>query len=385
MLALSLGILIWEQAPLRRICASLLEAVRQAEADAEKNRQRILNLEEARSRMELERKNAEEEWKTQMHEQVGRLAEEQARTDAALQKAESLRIENARLLAEQSRHDQELSEASARRRLSETRNQDVEQRLREVENAYAASAGKLKESEQEILRLQDNAHTLRAEGDSFRQNSGRLQRELEVAARERSDTELRLSQMKQELDLLRSRAEGAETRVRYLESDLPAQEQFAARREIEKLLRGEQAVKRELELEKSTLESKVALLEQQAREAEQLIKELHKRWQERVAESRPQVADHFAWKVNYFRDNEVILNFVNCGVPMDLIDATTQPALAVELPADRHLARQESGTIRFSSKTVLPQEFLARIRMTAFAQESSFRIRAFADNKIERV
>ena len=51
MLVLSLGILIWEQAPIRRICASLLEAVRQAEADAEKNRQRILDLEEARSRM----------------------------------------------------------------------------------------------------------------------------------------------------------------------------------------------------------------------------------------------------------------------------------------------------------------------------------------------
>jgi hypothetical protein len=233
--------------------------------------------------------------------------------------------------------------------------------------------------------LKENVHTLRAESDSLRQSSARLQRELEVAARERSDTEQRLSQMKRDLDLIRSRAEGAESRVTYLESELPTREQFVARREIEKLLEDERAVKRELESEKSALESKVVELKQQAGEAEQLIKELHERWQERVAESKPQVADHFTWKVNYFHDNEVILNFVNRGLTMDLIDTTSQPPLAVEVPAGRHLGRNESGTIRFSSKTLLPQEFLVRIRMTTFAQEASFRIRAFADNKIERV
>jgi chromosome segregation ATPase len=385
MLVLSLGILIWEQAPLRRISASLLEAARQAEADAEKCRRQILNLEEACGRMELERKNAEEEWKTQLREHVGRIAEEQARAVGALQQAGGLGLENERLLAEHRRLDQALSEASARRRLSETRIADFDRRLREVGEAHAANAGKLKESEQEVLRLKENVHTLRAESDSLRQNSARLQRELEVAARERSDTELRLSQMKQDLDLLRSRAEGAEKRVTYLESELPTQEQFVARREIEKLLQDERAVKRELESEKSALESRAAELEQQAGEAEQLIKELHERWQERVAESKPQVADHFTWKVNYFRDHEVVLNFVNRGLRMDLIDATSQPALAVEVPADRHLARNESATIRFSSRALLPQEFLVRIRMTAFAQEASFRIRPFADNKIERV
>src|SRR5262245_25084880 len=60
MLVLSLGILIWEQAPIRRITASLLEATRQAEADGENARRQIQSLEEACGRMELERKNAEE-------------------------------------------------------------------------------------------------------------------------------------------------------------------------------------------------------------------------------------------------------------------------------------------------------------------------------------
>jgi hypothetical protein len=385
MLVLSLGILIWEQAPIRRISALLLEITRQTEAEGEKCRRQVLDLEETCRRMELDRKNSEEQWATQLREHIGRAAEEQARTAAALERAKGLALENERLLAEHRRLEQEVSEASARRRLSDTRMEDFEGRLREVGGAHAANAGKLKESEKEVLRLKENMHTLRAENDSLRQNSARLQRELEVAARERSDAELRLSQINQDLGLLKRRAEAAESRVTYLEGELPAQEQFAARREIEKVLEDERAVRRELELEKSALESKVAVLTQQAGEAELVIKELHGGWQQRVAESKPEVADHFTWKVNYFRDNEVILNFVNRGVPMDLIDATSQPALAVDLPAGRHLARNESGTIRFSCARILPQEFLVRIRMTAFPQEVSFRIRAFADTKIERV
>jgi len=378
---LSVGILGWARPPIRRICALLLEAAQRAEAD----RGRILELEESCGRTELEKKNAEAELETKAREHVGHVAEEQARTAAAIQQAESLRLELERLRTEHHRLNQELSESSARRRLTETRNQDFDRRLREAEDAYAASVSKLKESEQAVLGLRETARALRSEGESFRQGSVRLQSELELVAKDRSNMELRLSQTKQELELLKSRADGAEARVSYLESGLPAQQATAARQEIEKLLQAEQAAKRELEVEKSGLESKIVELEQQARKDAQVLKELHEVCREKLAEPKPQVAEHFTWKVNYFHDNEVIFNFVNRGLPVDLIDATCDPALTVDLPSVRHVGRNEPATIRFSSRTILPQEFMVRVRMTVFAQEASFIVRAFDETKIERV
>ena len=232
MCLLAVGGLIWAQTAIGRISAALQEVTHQAEADSEKSLRQIRDLEESRGRMELEKKNAEVECAAQAREHLGRVAEEQARTTAAVQQAEGLRSEKERLLAEHKRLELELVETSGRCRLSETRNLDSDRRLREVGDAYASSVGQLKESERELLRLKEDARALRVENESLRKNSVALQRELEVVVGERSKTELRLSQVEQELDSLRSRAEDAEKRVKYLESDQPAQEAFAARREI---------------------------------------------------------------------------------------------------------------------------------------------------------
>src|SRR5262249_31603058 len=180
------------------------------------------------------------------------------------------------------------------------------------------------------------------------------------------------------------------------ESDLAVRDQVLARdREIEKAVENEKAMGRAcetlkehcqaLETDKSELQSKVADLERKLAEAEQLIKEVHESYREKLAESKPAIADHFTWKVNFFHENEVILNFFNRGLPMDLIEASSQPAVDIELPSERHIARDAEGKVRFFSKATLPQEFLVRIRMTAIAQETSFRIRPFAETKIERV
>ena len=331
--------------------------------------------------MELEKKKAVEG----QGEQERRIAEEQARAAAALQQADGFKQEKERLMADYRRIGQELTEAVDRRRLAETRNQDLDRRLREVETTYAGSFGKLKESEQEIVRLKESVQALRAENDSFRQNLDRQLRELEVAGHERVATETRFFHLKREVDALKSRAEGAEEKARYLEGDLPKQQEFVARKETEKFLEAERAKNRELELQKSALESKIQELERKAAEAEQLIKELHQLLQEKLAEPQPQMADHFVWQVNHFHENEVTLNFLNRGVPMDLIATHSQPGLSIESPVGRHLARNESGSIRFSSRAKLPAEFLMHVRMTAFAQEASFRIRPFAETKIERL
>jgi len=381
MLVLSLGIAVWAQSLIGTICASLLETTQQAQDEHEKRNQEILDLKETCRQAEVEKKKAAEE----RGEQERRIVQEQARAADALQQADALKQEQERLLADHRRIGQELAEAVDRRRLSETRNQDLDRRLREVETTYAASFGKLKESEQEIIKLKGSAQALRAENDSFRQNLARQQRELEATGHERSAAETRFFHLKREADALKSRAEGAEERMRYLESDLPKQQEFVARRETEKLLQDEQAKNREMELTKSALESKIQELESKAGEAEQLIKQLHQHLQEELAEPKLQMADHFAWQVNHFHENEVTLNFVNRGVPMDLIATTSQPGLTIESPVGRHLGRNESATIKFSSRAKLPQEFQVHVRMTAFAQEASFCIRPFAETKIERL
>jgi hypothetical protein len=381
MLVLLLGIVFWAQLSIGKISASLLEATQQAQAEDEKRHQQILDQQQTCRQMELDRKKAAEE----RLELERRIAEEQARTTAAVQQGDGLNQEKERLLADYRRIRQELTEAVDRRRLSEARNQDLDRRLHDVETTYAGSFGKLKESEEEIIRLKESARALQAENNSFRQNLARQLRELEVAGDERMATETRFFHLKREVDALKSRAESAEERVRYLEGDLPKQQEFVARKETEKLLQEEQARNRELELKKSALESKIQELERKAGETEQLIKELHQLLQEKLAELKPQMSNHFAWQVNHFHENEVILNFVNRGVPMDLIGTTSQPGLTIESPVGCHLGRNESGTIRFSSKAKLPQEFLVHVRMTAFAQDASFCIRPFAETKIERL
>jgi hypothetical protein len=381
MLVLSLGIVFWAQSSICKTCASLLEITGLAQAEDQKRRQQFLDLQETCRQMELEKKKAAEE----RQEQQCRFAEEQTRAAAVLQQAEALKQEKQRLLADYRQAKQELTDAIDRRRLSETRNQDLDRRLREVETTYAGSFGKLKESEQEIIRLKESARTLQAENDSFRQNLARQLRELEVAGQDRASAETRFFHLKREVDGLKSRAEGAEEKVRYLEGDLPKRQEFVARRETEKLLEAEQAMNRELEQQKSALASKIQELEGRAAQAEQVIKELHELLQKKLAERQPEMAHHFVWQVNHFQENEVTLNFLNRGLPMDLIGTTSQPGLTIESPVGRHLGRNESGTFRFSTGAKLPQEFLVHVRITAFAQEASFRIRPFAETKIERL
>ena len=381
LLVLSLGLAFRARSSLGKLCASLQEAAQQAEAEDEKQRQQILDLQETCRQMEIGKRKAGEE----RHALERRIAEEETRTTAALQQADSFKQERDHLLADYRRFGQELSEAKDRRRLWETRNQDLERRLREVETASAGSFGKLKEYEQEVVRLKEGEQALRVENNSFRQTLARQQRELEVAGQERSAAEDRLSKLKQELDAFKARAEGAEERVRYLESDLPKQAEFVARKQTEKLLQEEQAKNGELELRKTALESKIQEHEQKAAQAEQLIKELHKLLEDRLAETKSQMADHFVWKTNFFHEKEITLDFVNGGVPVHLISTTSQPALTIESPVGRHLGRNESATIRFSSKANLPHEFLVRVRLAAFTQEASFRIRPFAEPKIERL
>src|SRR5262249_28360172 len=146
--------------------------------------------------------------------------------------------------------------------------------------------------------------------DTFRQNVARQVRELEVAGNERVAAETRFFHLQREVDGLKSRAESAEEKVRYLESDLPKQQEFVARKETEKLLLNEQARNREMELQKSALESKISELERKAGETEQLIKELNQLLQQKMAEPKPDLASHFMWQVNHFHENEVTLNFV---------------------------------------------------------------------------
>jgi len=346
--------------------------------------------------MELDRKNSQEEWKEATREHSRQLAEAEERFAAANERFEALKAEREPFLAEQKRLEGELSESLMRRQALEGRSTDLDRRLAELRDAYGGDFAQIKEARQEVLRLGENIHALQAELQVHRDRSVKLQRELEVVTLERSNSELRQSQLERDLGAFRSRAEGAEKTVQYLEADRPAEEELAARRrENERLLANDQILKREcqalkeraeiIEAAKSALAAKASEYEAQAAQTEVVISELHQRLRERLVEAKGEVPEHFVWKVNYFRDNEVTLNFINRGIPIDLIEATSKPALSVELSSGQHLGRNEEGRVKFSSRQTLPQEFVVKVRFTAFAQEASFRIRPFQETKIERL
>ena len=96
MLLVCIGILIWAQEPVRKICASLEQATGQAEAEGETRRQKILELEETCNRLEREKGNIQEECETKTRQHLDRVSEEQARVAAVLQQAEGSRLEKER-------------------------------------------------------------------------------------------------------------------------------------------------------------------------------------------------------------------------------------------------------------------------------------------------
>jgi hypothetical protein len=105
----------------------------------------------------------------------------------------------------------------------------------------------------------------------------------------------------------------------------------------------------------------------------------------RHQEPRESTLDHFVWRVNSFQAREVVLEFVNRGVTIDLFEVVSEPPLQCERPSPCTLKRAAEGRVRVFSSEPLPEEIVVRCRYTLYPQEAAFRIRPSGPVKLQRL
>jgi cell division protein FtsB len=357
----------------------------------------ISHLEEALGSIQREGINEQNALKDQIRTGVREL-ERLGRSRADLEsQLETLRSEHGHLKTEWQGLRNQLSDCQSRRQILESRNSELDARLAKLGEEHVQGSDRLRHSELETRKLTETVDSLRRESEVLRAHGLRLRQELDAVTIQLSNQAIARDRLDLELESTKRLADGAEQRMRELEVDRPANEELASlRRTMDEMLLKERASGRErdalmercrmLESEITDLQADLGRSHVRQTAAEQLIKELHSVSSRSLAEDKCRVAEHFVWKLNYFRDNEVVLNFENHGVPVDLMDVLSVPVVDADIAGARRVERHAESSIRLRTTRRLPEEILVRVRYAVFSQEASFRLRPFDGSaKIERL
>lgn len=380
-----------------RMCREREELERSREMAADRAMRAEFALQQLEQDHEVELQILRRELESQQKTQQLRMTEEAAKmlgkADAARRDAEA---ERDRLSTECRSAKDALAECLARRQSSELRLTEWDQRLHLLAEERSVLAGDLRLARLEIQRLSDESRRSDADAVAFSNQVIRLSKELEAARLERANLELRLTQASDQAAALDFRAESAEMEAASLQRDRQSHHQLDWQRaELDRLANDNRAVERErealkqriqiLEAAQDTVQQELARYRATISESQALIASLHQTLQTGAAEEKLDVASHFIWVVNYFRENEVLLQFENRGVPMEIIDVHTEPELLGQVESGRSVGPGATGRLKMTGPGKLPNEFVARVKFTIFPQEAAFRIRPFADQKLERL
>lgn len=397
-LGLLLAIAWWSEQARARLGQALAREVDSATTQATEARTEARKLQEICSQLETARTEFEEQARIRFRQAEARATEADTRAAAVAGEMAGLQSQMDEMGGQKQSLQLELRETAARRAALETRNLDLEERLRDFSEQTGEESVRLKTAERELKRVLESEAVLRAEGDTYRSHALELRRELDALTAEHANSRFRESQIAQKLQRLEGRATGAEELAQAAQMKLADDEpQETLRRELHRLQAGEKAWQREsqalrergglLETELTAAQDELRTQTAKAAEAQALVDELHQNLRSARAEPKLQMAEHFVWKVNYFHSKEVTLNFINKGLDMDVIAVETEPRVAAELPGARFLPRGAEMRVKFATGTDanLPQEFVVRLVYSVIRQEARFRLQPFEANKIERL
>jgi F0F1-type ATP synthase membrane subunit b/b' len=389
--------LVWRQ--LAGFDAFLRSVARQTEA-FESDKKDLLRRVSDSERLLAQAKRETDERLRQSEREKTELAarvEEEKRRAAAQQAAKE---EIQRAVAQLSREKDDLAtqgaEAIARRQSLQKQYIDLEKTANEVKAAYTEKADHQRRALAELERLRADLKDIQAERDGAQAEASRLRRQIETLGMEQSNAALRETKTKTEAADWKARAEAAERQARNLQANTALEEELSSRRtEIERLCQKVDDLTRQqdltversrlLERERDETNAQLPALSRQIESLEQVIGQLQDECRNGHLEPRHEMDRHFVWRLNFFKEQEVILNFFNQGAQVDLVDVFTEPELICEIPGKRRLGRGAEGRIRVAAAKALPPEFTLKVRYTIYPQEAALRIRPFDSAKIERI
>jgi hypothetical protein len=243
----------------------------------------------------------------------------------------------------------------------------------------------------ELDRLRANEAQIAAECQRLRNQGERMELELRgFQFRERA--------LSEEVEILRRKAADAMAAAQSASAQRALHEELAARRnELDRLGEELSHQKSQVELareraslaERSREEAAATIqrLEEKIEASDSVIGELQDEVRNVSAEPRSDMAKHFSWRLNFFENQEVKLNFTNDGAMVDLIDVFAEPAVPCAFEGTRRLQRGADGTVlvRPAKGAKLPDDFKLTVRYTLRTQSALFRLRPFSANKIERL
>jgi len=288
------------------------------------------------------------------------------------------------------------AEAVSRRQSLQKQYSELEKTANEMKAAYTEKADSQRRTLTELERLKSNIKETLAQRGNAETEALRLKRQLETLGMEQSNALLRETNSRNEAAEWKARAEAAEQESRNLKANTALQEELASRRnEIESLYQKIEELTRQrdlatehgrlLEREREDLAAQLPPLHRQLESLQEVIGELQDECRNAHLEPRHEMARHFVWKINFFKEQEVVLNFLNDGPEVDLVAVRSEPDLACEIAGKSRLGMGAEGRVRVSAPRRLPEEFILKVRYTIYPQETVLRLRPFDSSKLERI
>jgi predicted nucleic acid-binding Zn-ribbon protein len=319
------------------------------------------------------------------------LAESRAQLHALQASIGELTNQNATLQTER-------AEAIQRRKMLQAQYQDLEVTSRQLGASHT-------ERTVQYRSAMDVAEQAKAELDRLRANEAgiavecqRLRHQVERMEQELRGFQFRERALNEEVEMLRRKAADATAAAQSASAQRALHEELAARRnELDRLAEELSHQKSQVEVarertslaERSREEANATIqrLEEKVEASDSVIGELQDEVRNVSAEPRSDMAKHFSWRLNFFENQEVKLNFTNDGATVDLIDVFAEPAVPCAFEGNRRLQRGADGTVlvRPAKGAKLPDDFKLTVRYTLRAQSALFRLRPFSANKIERL
>ena len=344
-------------------------------------------------------REAESRWQESEQEKaslVERLARERERADSSGAALQEIQEVLARLRREVSELADERAQAISQRQSLQKQYFELERTALEIKALHTGKAEAYHQTLAEMHKLGADLKDLHAERESMQAEVARLRREGETLRMDQTNAGLRGEKWKAEAGEWRARAEAAESEMHKLKASTALTEELAARRaEIDRLYQQIEALTQQRDLgmercklldrERTELKDQVPKYTSQIESLNQVIAELQDECRNAHQEPRHDMARHFVWRLNFFKEREVQLSFLNEGVSVDLVSLRTEPGLPCEILKERRLAGGLEGVVRISSPNPLPGEFLLKIVYTIYPQEFTLKVRPSGTPRIERI
>ncbi len=392
------GVLIYGDRLLRGRIRELWAGVEDHERRMEEVRDTLKSREADIGRLQGDLKRRTTAWDaerldldTRLRQATGDLATNRTELETLQAAWAQLREQNGTLSAER-------ADALQRRQLLQAQYQDLEVTSRQLGASHAERSAQYREALDSAGQVRSELERLRVSESTLTTEAQKLRHQVERLDQERRSFDFRERALREEVETLRRNLAEAKSTAQAATTQRALTEELTSRRAELDRLSEELAHQREqsrlavsraelAERAREEVAAQLSRLQERLEATDVVIGELQDEVRNVSKESKSDLAQHFVWRLNYFENDEIRLNFTNDGPAVDLVALRCEPALPCAFEGERAVARGGEGTVvvRPVRPAKAPDEFRLTIRYTIRSQDAGFRIRPYSANKIERL